>query len=197
MTYMGRGIFKGRRARGFHACREVRAANPKGGFWLLLVLLSALPGGFLRGASDNQRSAAYAKLPNVGNLPTLTHIEQVRGLTLEEAQRGYPVRLRAVVTYCHAADGDLFIQDSTAGIWVDPKKINLNLRSGQMIEVEGTAGVGDFSPESTAPRSRYLARLLCRSPAESPATNSPPAARTASGWKWRLSCARRSSAERT
>ncbi len=92
MTYMGRGIFKGRRARGFHACREVRAANPKGGFWLLLVLLSALPGGFLRGASDNQRSAAYAKLPNVGNLPTLTHIEQIRGLTLEEAQRGYPVR---------------------------------------------------------------------------------------------------------
>jgi hypothetical protein len=82
-----------------------------------------------------------------GSLPTLTHIGQIRGLTLEDASKDYPVKLRGVVTYCHAADGDLFIQDSTAGIWVDPQKFNLNLRSGQWVEVEGIAGIGDFSPE--------------------------------------------------
>jgi PAS domain S-box-containing protein len=89
-------------------------------------------------------------------LPTLTRIEQIRGLKLEEAKRGYRVRIRAVVTYCRAADGDLFIQDSTAGVWVDPKEFNLNLRSGQLIEVEGTAGVGDFSPEIDKARVRIL-----------------------------------------
>jgi PAS domain S-box-containing protein len=92
----------------------------------------------------------------VGNLPTLTHIGQIRGLSLEDASKGYPVRLRAVVTYCSAADGDLFIQDSTAGIWVDPQKFNLSLRSGQWVEVEGTAGVGDFSPEIDKARVRIL-----------------------------------------
>jgi PAS domain S-box-containing protein len=89
-------------------------------------------------------------------LPTLTHIEQVRGLTLEQARQGYPVRIRAVVTYCHAADGDLFIQDSTAGVWVDPQAFNLNLRFGQRVEVEGTAGVGDFSPQIDQARVRIL-----------------------------------------
>jgi PAS domain S-box-containing protein len=89
-------------------------------------------------------------------LSTLTHIEQIRGLTLEQARQGYPVRIRAVVTYCHFADGDLFIQDSTAGVWVDPKTFNVHLRFGQLVEVEGTAGVGDFSPEIDQARVRIL-----------------------------------------
>ena len=64
-------------------------------------------------------------------LPTLERVEQIRRLPRDEANRGYPVRLTAVVTYCTAtgpellplefysgAQPDMFIQDSTAGIWV-------------------------------------------------------------------------------
>ncbi|MGA2984086.1 MAG: PAS domain S-box protein [Terriglobia bacterium] len=92
----------------------------------------------------------------MGRLPTLTHIDQIRSLTLEEAKRGYPVRIRAVVTYCRVIDRDMFIQDSTAGVWVDPEQFNVNVRSGQLIEVEGTAGPGDFAPEIDKSRVRIL-----------------------------------------
>ena len=57
--------------------------------------------------------------PSAPGLPTLTTAEQVRELTADQAKRGYPVRLRAVVTYIDFAVGDFFVQDSTAGIYVN------------------------------------------------------------------------------
>lgn len=156
MISMGLEIFERRWALRFRACRKFLAAHPKDGFWWLSVLLAILPWGLLRGAQAAQLSAARGDLPAAGSLSTLTHIEQIRGLTLEQAKQGYPVRIRAVVTYCRVADGDLFIQDSTAGVWVDPKSVNLNLRFGQLVKVEGAAGVGDFSPEIDKARVRIL-----------------------------------------
>jgi hypothetical protein len=50
-------------------------------------------------------------------LPTLTTAKQVRELTTDEANRGYPVRLRAVVTYVDFDSPDFFAQDATAGIF--------------------------------------------------------------------------------
>ena len=64
--------------------------------------------------------AAPGQKSTIANLPTLTHIEQIREMSIEEAGRGYPVRIRGVVTYFNQNAGDLFIQDSTAGIWVNP-----------------------------------------------------------------------------
>jgi hypothetical protein len=154
MTFLSRGRFERRRAPGFRAPPEVRATAPR--FWLLVALLTALPYSSLQGGQETRPSPAQSELPAAGSLPTLTHIGQIRGLTLEDASKGYAVRIRGVVTYCHAADGDLFIQDSTAGIWVDPQKFNLDLRSGQWVEVEGTAGIGDFSPEIDKARVRIL-----------------------------------------
>ncbi|MGO9270754.1 MAG: PAS domain S-box protein, partial [Terriglobia bacterium] len=153
---MGRAIFERRKALRFRAWREFFDAEHRGGFWLFAVLLGVLAWGLLRGAQETQLKAARRELPTVRSLPTLTHIEQIRGLAPEEAGRDYPVRIRAVVTYCHVDDGDLFIQDSTAGVWVDPKKLGLNLRSGQLVEVEGTTGVGDFSPEIDNARVQIL-----------------------------------------
>src|SRR5580704_11499989 len=59
------------------------------------------------------------------SLPVLTQISQIRKLTTQEAARGYPVRIRAVVTYYSrtgptslgrdtnmgTATPDLFVQD--------------------------------------------------------------------------------------
>src|SRR5437879_266927 len=38
-------------------------------------------------------------IPPAALLPTLTQIEQVRRLTPEQARQGYPLHLKAVVTY--------------------------------------------------------------------------------------------------
>jgi hypothetical protein len=79
------------------------------------------------------------------NLPTVTHVEQIREMTIEEAARGYPVRLRAVVTYYNWDEGDLFIQDSTGGIRVEPGKTKLALPSAEWVQVEGISNLGDFA----------------------------------------------------
>jgi hypothetical protein len=50
-------------------------------------------------------------------LPVLTHADQVRKLTPEQAAQGYPVRIRGVITDDVPAP-DFFVQDSYAGIYV-------------------------------------------------------------------------------
>jgi hypothetical protein len=66
-------------------------------------------------------------------------------MTIEEAARGYPVRLRAVVTYYNRDEGDLFIQDSTGGIRVEPGKTKLALPRAEWVQVEGISNLGDFA----------------------------------------------------
>jgi len=51
-------------------------------------------------------------------LPLLTHNEQVRRLSPEQAAMGYPVRVRGVITM-DAPSPDFFVQDGTAGIYVE------------------------------------------------------------------------------
>jgi PAS domain S-box-containing protein len=89
-------------------------------------------------------------------LPVLTHAEQIRQLTTEEAERAYPVHLRAVVTYFDPGT-DLFVQDSSAGIWIDLGDISkLALKAGQLVEVEGVTSAPDFAPEISKPRITVL-----------------------------------------
>ncbi len=80
------------------------------------------------------------------DLPILTHIRQIREMSTAELGRGYPVRIRGVVTYYNWEEQDLFVQDSTAGIWVHPGKAKLALRQGEFVEVEGISGVGYLAP---------------------------------------------------
>jgi PAS domain S-box-containing protein len=94
--------------------------------------------------------------PAPSKLPTLTHVDQVRNLTIEEAHRSYPVRLHGVVTYYNWDTQDLFIQDSTGGIWVDPGKTKPALHSGESVQVEGFSNVGDFAPDITHAQFRSL-----------------------------------------
>src|SRR5262249_61466467 len=54
------------------------------------------------------------------DLAVLTRIEQIRRLSNEEAPRGYPVRLNAVVTYADLDWQILFVRDETGGIFVNP-----------------------------------------------------------------------------
>ncbi|HEY6373168.1 MAG TPA: sensor histidine kinase [Candidatus Sulfotelmatobacter sp.] len=90
---------------------------------------------------------AHAQLrPAAKPLLTLTHADQIRGLSPEEAALGYPVLIRGVITM-DAPAPDFFVQDATAGIYVEgsvsPKYPHV-LR--QSVEIEGVTGPGKFAP---------------------------------------------------
>jgi signal transduction histidine kinase len=91
--------------------------------------------------------------PSAPGLPVLTTAAQVRRLTRSEAVRGYPVHLKAVVTYFE--DGsipELFIQDSTGSGWV-PWNPNLpKAVPGQLLDLWGVTTQSDFAPDIDKPR---------------------------------------------
>jgi PAS domain S-box-containing protein len=111
----------------------------------------------------------YTALAAYGQ-PVLTQISQIRELTRDRAALGYPVRIRAVVTY-YSRTGpnflgrdmymssdtpDLFVQDFTAGIWVNVPKDAPPLEAGQLIEMEGVTEAPDFAPQIGKPRYKVI-----------------------------------------
>ena len=76
----------------------------------------------------------------------LSKAEQVRALSVDEAAAGRPVRLRGVITNDVPAP-DFFIQDSTAGVYVEGLKDgSLPHHFGDLVELEGVTGPGKFAP---------------------------------------------------
>jgi signal transduction histidine kinase/CheY-like chemotaxis protein len=72
-------------------------------------------------------------------------------LTIQESKRGYPVILRAVVTYydtnIDVRRPALFVADRTRGVFVALSQAPaVPLKPGQLIEVTGVTGPGDFAP---------------------------------------------------
>jgi signal transduction histidine kinase len=79
-------------------------------------------------------------------LPTITSADEIRKLSPDEAARGYPVRIRGVII-CDVPAPDFFVQDATAGIYVEgdtAKRLPHVL--GQLVEVFGVTGPGKFAP---------------------------------------------------
>ena len=92
------------------------------------------------------------------SLPVLTHADQIRRLTPEEAALGYRVRVRGVVTD-DVPSPDLFVQDSTAGVYVEGSRTgNFQHHVGDLIEVEGITGPGKFAPVIQESKSRVLGK---------------------------------------
>jgi hypothetical protein len=96
---------------------------------------------------------------------TLVHADQVRRLTPEQAAMGYPVRVRGVITM-DAPAPDFFVQDKTAGIFVEgsltPKFAH---RIGELVEVDGVTGPGKFAPVIRETKLRVLGhRSLPKAP---------------------------------
>jgi signal transduction histidine kinase len=78
-------------------------------------------------------------------LPILTTVEQIKHLTREEWQRGYPVEIHGVIT--SVLDSGFFIQDSTRSIyarWYPPTDKD-GPRVGDFWEVEGKT-FAEFAP---------------------------------------------------
>jgi signal transduction histidine kinase len=88
-----------------------------------------------------------AQVPTAAKpLPTLTHVDQIRSLSPEQASLGYPVLVRGVITM-DAPAPDFFVQDATAGIYVEGSvSAKLPHLLSQVVEVEGVTGPGKFAP---------------------------------------------------
>jgi PAS domain S-box-containing protein len=104
--------------------------------------------------------AAFAPLlgfqpaPARAILPVLSRAQQVRELSAEQANHGYPVRLRGVVTYVD--DFAVFVQDSSAGVAVIAPGLAHVLTAGQLIDLEGVTECPDFAPQVTSAHVRAL-----------------------------------------
>ncbi|HXI39128.1 MAG TPA: response regulator [Bryobacteraceae bacterium] len=84
-----------------------------------------------------------------------TSLQQIRELTVEEASRGFPVHIKAVVTHYDGASGNLFIQDATAGIYVETEG-PLQIERGLQIELNGITDAGEFAPMIRKPEVRVI-----------------------------------------
>jgi signal transduction histidine kinase len=73
-------------------------------------------------------------------------IREIRNLQPEEAEQRLPVVVRGVVTYSDPNDQHgFFVQDDTAGIYVW-HSASWAVQRGQLVEVSGATGPGDFAP---------------------------------------------------
>lgn len=86
-------------------------------------------------------------------LPTLTTIGAIRALSQDEGARGYPVRVRGIVTHIdELADVSLIIHDGKLGQFVVPPTEPSDtaewkeLRRGDLVEIEGKTVRGGFAP---------------------------------------------------
>jgi signal transduction histidine kinase/CheY-like chemotaxis protein len=114
--------------------------------WLTVVMILSLAAVGAAGSED----------ATPAGLPTLTTAEQIRELTPEQANRGYPVHLRAVLTYIDYDVGDFFVQDATAGIYVNENNKELHFHPGDFLEIDGVTEELDFAPQIGKARYRLL-----------------------------------------
>jgi PAS domain S-box-containing protein len=117
-----------------------------------LILLWLSSAGFGSGPPDNKTHAS---------LPVLTTVEQIRRLSPNQANRGYPVHLRGVVTYYDAEtttppSAAVFVQDATGGIALNAPVLETGLKAGEVIDLYGITEAPDFAPQIGHPQWRVM-----------------------------------------
>ena len=90
------------------------------------------------------------------HLATLTRAEQILRLTPDQAKLEYPVHLRGVVTYYGGLGWELFVQDTTGGVFVECGNHLQAVTAGQQVDLIGVTAPGSFSPEVVRPRINVL-----------------------------------------
>lgn len=98
----------------------------------ITLLLTLLPGVGVRLSAQTDQGI-------------LTTVAQIRSLSAAEAGKQHPVKLRGVVTFYDDGLFSRFIQDDTAGIYLQVTNA-LTLKPGQIVELEGVTGPGEFAP---------------------------------------------------
>ena len=107
-------------------------------------------------------SAALAAEPET--LPTLTSSAAVRSLSPQEARRGYPIHLRAVVTYFDPITPDLFVQDATGGIYIGWTANLPKPAVGDVLVIDGVSTQVDFAPDIAKPHWKVVGAAAMPAP---------------------------------
>ncbi len=89
-------------------------------------------------------------LPSSELLPIIQSVRDIRRMPPSEAAKGYPIRLRATVTYY--SPFVLFVHDGGEGIFVVPPQLPKPLSGGDIVQVDGYTDSGDFAPTIRAER---------------------------------------------
>jgi signal transduction histidine kinase len=98
-------------------------------------------------------------------LPVLSTVKAIRSLSQDQGTRGYPVRIRAIVTHVdELAHGTLVIHDGELGQFVIPPADAVTigawreLQRGDLVEIEGRTERGGFAPNVRPSAIRRLGR---------------------------------------
>ena len=108
-------------------------------------------------------AGAQAPSASASSLPTLTTAHQAHSLAVEQAARAYPVHLRAVVTYYDpfigSDAGGMFVCDNSGCIYVSvPLNPMLAVHPGDMVDITGVSGPGNYAPIVTGNRVQFVAK---------------------------------------
>ncbi len=96
-------------------------------------------------------------LPAAGTATPLTTTNQVKRLSMEEARQAPSVVLKGSVTAFVPEWSSFSLQDRTGAIWVaGGAALREKLKPGQVVEVQGHAGTGNFAPIVEAGSVRVL-----------------------------------------
>jgi signal transduction histidine kinase/CheY-like chemotaxis protein len=125
------------------------------GFPSLVELHTDLEHGILRMLSESEQQRLPA-ISLASTKPTLRTLAAVRRLSPAEADSAYKVKARGVVTYADPDWHFIFVQDSTAGLFLG--QVGTTPRTGGEVEIEGLTSAGDFAPVVRAPQLRILGK---------------------------------------
>src|SRR6266496_1228756 len=81
-----------------------------------------------------------------GDIRTLAELKQ---LSVAEAAARRHISVRAVVTYFDPNWSLMFVQDRTAAAFVDVSGLYLRLKAGDLVDISGLSGPGDYAPVIT------------------------------------------------
>ena len=96
--------------------------------------------------------------PHAAEQSVITRALDIRRMTMEEASRHQPVKITGVVTYFDSTWAMLFVQDASAGVFVDVHGQDLALSTGDLVQVTGSSAPGNFAPEIVRPVVTVLGR---------------------------------------
>jgi diguanylate cyclase (GGDEF)-like protein len=83
-------------------------------------------------------------------------ISDLKHLSVAEAVARHHVSVRAIVTYFDPNWGLMFVQDKTAAAFVNVSGLNLRLKAGDLVDISGVTGPGDYAPVITDPAVSFV-----------------------------------------
>jgi signal transduction histidine kinase/CheY-like chemotaxis protein len=108
--------------------------------------------------------SSYDAAVRDGKLPVLTSAAEVKRLTQQEASKRYPIRIRAVVTYCNADKWFLSVQDASGAVYVENYIHYFTFEPGQVLDIRGVSDPGSFAPIVSSPSIEVVGKAPLPSP---------------------------------